>query len=74
MGLYAVAASQLVFWLIHTFDQTNLDAFFDILNACPVSRSPIYLRQFQIDNSQSLRIAFVNRKAGVLLSGSVVRE
>ena len=26
-GLYAVAASQLVFWLIHTVDQTNLGAF-----------------------------------------------
>ncbi len=28
MGLYAVAASQLVFWLIHTVDRSNLDTFF----------------------------------------------
>ena len=28
MGLYAVAASQLVFWLLNTINQTNLDTFF----------------------------------------------
>ena len=28
MGLHAVAASQLVSWLLNTIDQTNLDKFF----------------------------------------------
>ena len=33
MGLYAVAASQLVFWLIHTFDRSNLDTFLQKRNS-----------------------------------------
>ena len=33
MGLYAVAASQLVFWLIHTVDRSNLDTFLQKRNS-----------------------------------------
>ena len=33
MGLYAVAASQLVFLLIHTVDRSNLDTFLQKRNS-----------------------------------------
>ena len=43
MGLYAVAASQLVFWLIHTFDRSNLDTFLQKRNSKKRERGTIDL-------------------------------
>ena len=43
MGLYAVAASQLVFWLIHTFNRSNLDTFLQKRNSQKRERGTINL-------------------------------
>ena len=43
MGLYAVAASQLVFWLIHTVDRSNLDTFLQKRNFKKRERGTINL-------------------------------
>ena len=43
MGLYPVAASQLVFWLIHTFNRSNLDTFLQKRNSQKRERGTINL-------------------------------
>ena len=56
MGLYAVAASQLVFWLIHTVDRSNLDTFLQKRNSKTRVWLPPKIRSLKLVHSLCLLV------------------
>ena len=56
LGLYAVAASQLVFWLIHTVDRSNLDTFLQKRNSKTRVWLPPKIRSLKLVHSLCLLV------------------